>query len=293
MFILPVNLGDFSEAAKLLIEKVSDALGGLAGPWQTRRMARAEVDADIMRANGDIRISAMQERAYYRSLQERDLHQLNMESIVGQAIPLLDTSSDPSKIDNDWATNYLDKCRLISESQMQDLWARILAGEANSPGKYSKRTVNFLTNFDKNDADMFSILCRFIWNEDGPYPLVFNHNDSVYKDHGLSFEVLTHLESIGILRFSEGFLGLGGYVRDDLHSNIKFDYFGRLLTISVTAEETKSLSFGHVLLTKIGQELAPICKSEPVNGFFEYVEKQWKAFLPKPCETTNPPTIDA
>jgi hypothetical protein len=36
--------------------------------------------------------------------------------------------------------------------EMQNLWAQVLAGEANSPGTYSKRTVNFLSSLDKKDA---------------------------------------------------------------------------------------------------------------------------------------------
>ena len=34
------------------------------------------------------------------------------------------------------------------------------------------------------------------------------------------------------------------------------------------------------MLTKIGQELAPICGSQPVEGFYEYVKEQWKEHLP-------------
>lgn len=40
------------------------------------------------------------------------------------------------------------------------------------------------------------------------------------------------------------------------------------------------LKTGQVLLTKIGQELAPICGSKPVEGFYEYVKEQWKEYLP-------------
>ena len=40
-------------------------------------------------------------------------------------------------------------------------------------------------------------------------------------------------------------------------------------------EEDNSLELGVVLLTKIGLELAPICGSRPVQGFFEYVCERW------------------
>ena len=50
-----------------------------------------------------------------------------------------------------------------------------------------------------------------------------------------------------------------------------------------TASETdNTLEIGMVLLTKIGQELAPICGSKPVEGFRDYVMDKWKQYLPKP-----------
>ena len=54
---------------------------------------------------------------------------------------------------DDWIANFFDKCRNVSDREMQDLWARVLAGEANTPGSYSKRTVNFLTTLDSEEAD--------------------------------------------------------------------------------------------------------------------------------------------
>ena len=42
------------------------------------------------------------------------------------------------------------------------------------------------------------------------------------------------------------------------------------------------LEVGKVFLTKIGQELAPICESKPVEGFRDYVMDKWKQHLPKP-----------
>lgn len=39
---------------------------------------------------------------------------------------------------------------------MQTLWARILAGEANAPGKFSKRTVNLV-----GSLGIFYLIRRF------------------------------------------------------------------------------------------------------------------------------------
>ena len=42
------------------------------------------------------------------------------------------------------------------------------------------------------------------------------------------------------------------------------------------------LDIGKARLTRIGQELAPICRSKPVEGFWEYVKEQWSQYLSEP-----------
>jgi len=44
---------------------------------------------------------------------------------------------------------------------MQTVWSNILAGEANSPGAFSKRTVNALSSIDQSEAKQLVSICRF------------------------------------------------------------------------------------------------------------------------------------
>jgi hypothetical protein len=46
-----------------------------------------------------------------------------------------------------------------------------LAGEANRPGSFSKRTLSTVSDLDKRDAEVFTTLCRFGWRiGTAPYP---------------------------------------------------------------------------------------------------------------------------
>jgi formate dehydrogenase maturation protein FdhE len=40
-------------------------------------------------------------------------------------------------------------------------------------------------------------------------------------------------------------------------------------------ESDNRMNIGKALLTKIGQELAPICGSRPVPGFLDLTKKKW------------------
>jgi hypothetical protein len=58
-------------------------------------------------------------------------------------------------------------------------------------------------------------------------------------------------------------------------------YYGRPLSLEMAKDADNNLQLGHALLTKTGAELAPICGSGPVDGFWEYVHDIWKQHLPK------------
>ena len=270
-----INLGELSKPATVLIEKISDAVCGFFRPWQIRRVAQAEAEADRIKAlaqiGSQIEIAELTQRALGRFLAEETKKQHNMESITAKALPLLEANSVPQEINNDWITNFFDKCRLISDEEMQILWAKVLAGEANAPGKYSKRTVNFLGSLDKSDAAFFSELCSFAWFIGNVTPLIYNLESSIYKEHNITFDNLQHLDDIGLLSLNV----LTGYSRLKLPKIVQVFYYRNPIIIEFSSVYENQLDIGKVLLSKIGLELAPICGSKPVPGFLDYVTERW------------------
>lgn len=273
-----VNLGDISKPADTLIKKVSKAVGGVFAPYQIKRLAKAETEAAIIKAEGEIQITELHRRAMHRFVEEEAQKQKNIEDITNKALPDLNENADAEKMEDDWVTNFFDKSRIISDTEMQDLWARVLAGEANTPGTYSKRTVNFLGDLDKTDADLFAKLCGFGWVIGNVVPLVFDIQAEIYNKNGINFNTLIHLESIGLIQFNN----LSEYQRLKLPKSFEVFYYGSPLVLEMPKEEDNALSLGHVLLTKTGQELAPICKSKPIPDFVDYVKEKWKAHIPNP-----------
>ena len=65
-----INLGDISNPATVLIEKISDAVGAVFLPLQIKRIARAEVESEKIRALGEIKLSEIQERALCRMIHQ-------------------------------------------------------------------------------------------------------------------------------------------------------------------------------------------------------------------------------
>ena len=82
-----INIGELSRPATMLVEKISDAVGGIFKPYQIVRVAKAEAQAD--RVSSQIEISDLQRRAFHRFLEEEAKKQTNIEDITQKALPLL------------------------------------------------------------------------------------------------------------------------------------------------------------------------------------------------------------
>jgi hypothetical protein len=269
-----INLGELSKPATVLVEKISDAIGGIFRPYQTRRIAEAEADADEIRAVSRIRIDDLQRRAVQRFVIEETKKQLNIEAITQKALPQVQQDASPQGIEDDWITNFFDKCRLISDDEMQTTWSRILAGEANSPGRYSKRTVNLMSSLDKSDAELFRSLCSFAWTVGSDQvPLIYDEDDKIYTDAGVTFFTLTHLDTIGLLSYNP----LNGFGFLKQPKSITISFYGKEFEIAFAQQENNTLEIGRVFLSKTGKDLATICGSGAAPNFHEYVVKNWQA----------------
>jgi hypothetical protein len=284
-----IKADKLTKPATVLIEKISEAVGGIFKPYQIVRVAKAEVEADRIHASSQIQITDLHRRAMHRFLEEEANKQLNIESITQQALPLLEEKSAPQNIENDWIINFFDKCRIVSDTTMQLLWSRILAGEANNPGGFSRRTVNLVSDLEKSDAELFANLCCFGWTHENLsillYPLVFDVSDEIYNQRDIYFSNLVQLETLGLVQFDNS----GGFVLRKQQKQLTVSYFGSKVQLIFPNDVDNHFDLGTTLLTKAGRELASVCAPQPIEGFLEYVVKHWeeKNLTPKICETTE------
>ena len=265
-----INFDGLSKVGNALIEKISDAIGGLAKPWQMVRVAKAEAQVEMIRSQAKIAISETEERAILRMVREEGKRQENIESITAKAIPELSPEAKPETLENDWLVYFFDRCRLVSDDEMQTIWSKILAGEANKPKSFSRRTVDLVATLDKADAELFTNFCTFLWTASGSVPMIFDVNDQIFKNFGINFMSLTHLDDIGLISFSN----IMTFSRLSLPRRAMLSYYGQHVIIEFP-DDQNNLGTGHALLTRAGQELANICSSTPSEEYFQYVLKRW------------------
>lgn len=272
--LIHIDAGDWAKPANMLIEKIADAIGGLAKPWQIKRVAEAESEAERIHTVAAIEITRLQKRAMTRLIAEEARKQNNIESITAKALPQLESGAKPENVEDDWIANFFDKSRLISDEGMQELWAKVLAGEANQAGRFSKRTINHLASLDKADAALFEKLCSFNFLLNVPSPLIYDTQAKIHTDHGINFGTLSHLESIGFIQFNNlTYINIGPFPQKGYSS-----YFDEMVYLEFPDSNNCRLNVGKVRLTQIGEQLAPLCEAQPVEGFADYVREKWRAW---------------
>jgi len=124
---------------------------------------------------------------------------------------------------------------------------------------------------------LFKNLCSFGWFVPGlgVVPLVYDvlNLDKIYGDAGVYFMSLKHVDEFGLLSFRD----FTGFETTKLPQKITLFYYGLPVEITFPKPQENSLSLGHILLSKTGQELAPVCGSARRPGFRDYVIAKWKA----------------
>ena len=271
-----IDTSGLAKPATMLIEKISNAFGRHFDPSQTVRIALAEGEANKIRAlseaETEIEVADLRARAADRILNEEMTRQENIENITKKAIPELTGNASPEDIEDDWITNFFDKCRIVSDDEMQELWAKVLAGQGNNPGSFSRKTVNLMADLDKRDARLFASLCRFAWIVDNRVlPLVLDIQHEIYNGCGINFQSLGQLEVLGLVHFDD----LSGFQLQNLPKRLIAFYGDRQVQLTLPKDSENELVLGKVLLTQSGLELLRVVRSSVVEGFFEYVSSKW------------------
>lgn len=266
-----INFGDLSKPATVLIEKVCNAVGIIYEPTRIKRRARAEAEAEQIKALAGIELRDIEHRAIERLVHQEARKQENIESITAEAASALSDSAKVDELDEDWVAHFFKQCDTVSDREMQSLWARLLSGEATSPGTYSKRTVDFISTIDKKDAALFTAFCQFVWVVGEPSPLIYEIDNEIYKQQGITFASLKHLDAIGLISFES----VSGYARTGFPKYGQAYYYGLPTTIEFPSDANNQMSIGHALFTSTGLELVGVSGSQRSQAFYEYVVAKW------------------
>jgi len=273
--ILELNMDEMIKAADSLsklgckiVDAVTSGVGGAVRPWQIRRVARAEGDAKITLTKADAESMDIRQRAEIR-LQENEIRkQRNLESIIAKSLEIEQPNVSGDPVDPDWIAAFLEDAAGTSNDQIQDVWARLLAGEVSAPGKYSRRTLSCVKLLSSTDANLFAQACQLSLGTIGsPELFIPDTGDPEVVSRGVTFSSLEHLDSIGLIDFSH----VGYVLRVESAANhIRIpDAFGTML-VGIKPGKNE-IPRGKAILTNVGKELATLVDRDFDENYIHYL----------------------
>jgi hypothetical protein len=298
-----IDLSALSEPACKLIEAVSQCIGTLYEPRRIRKKAKAKADATLILAKADAERQALLNRAAYRLAIQEVRRQQNIENIIKIAASSLPEKVSEEPVDPDWISRFFDECKDVSENELQELWGRILAGEVASPKSCSRKTLAILKDLSREDAELFTTFCSYVWVRIGDFfdgdlryyePYYFMPIDPIDLERFLEKCILTygeclHLENLGLIHCKKD-ISINLSVHDiliysNLYHSIVWDYKYKYNSYIDSDDWGRIDCF---VLTKAGIELLSVAKVEPNwNYYFDsckYLTENYEVFLSCPMD---------
>lgn len=103
--------------------------------------------------------SPIEERMLNRERNGHLRKQANMEAIIEKSLKYCSVHDASDRADPDWFSSFVELAEKVSNPTMQDLWAKILAGELSHPGSFSLKALRTFKNLTINDAKLLAKAC--------------------------------------------------------------------------------------------------------------------------------------
>ncbi len=208
-----------------------------------------------------------------RVLNDALRHEVNTANAIIFAEEVLrgdDTEPSSEKVDEDWLYRWRDYTGDVSNTDLQMLWGRVLAGEVKNPGTYSFRCMEFIRNLSQSEAKLIEAMCSlvvdiFIWRPS---------SDKL----PLRMSQLLELEELGLVSGVAGSLSLqykhteapGAGWSKLLRSNGKCLYVQH-------SDESSVLKIPAYAITKLGMQISTLGSFNSNSGYLEDMARSFVA----------------
>lgn len=256
------------------LDEPSKAVQGLAkvtalilGPISTYAQGKAEASKIKSIATAEIEAGELKMRAAISLEMEMLRHQQNKEAILDQArsllieqerIKALPENFLDEPVEPDWLFRWQQFAQNVSDQEVQGLWAKVLVGEMNCPGKFSLQLLHLLSILRKSDANAFALLANYVW-EDGHGGLYQLYNEAtdefLSKSNGMDYRFYSSLQSLGLIDAS-------ALLNITVKRGQSFSvyYSGNTYHFQAGGAEDRL----HVrILTSLGKEMFSLCQPTP------------------------------
>lgn len=159
------------------IAKVAEIIAHCTGlnAYGIKKNAEAKYYADELEIKSANNVALLKEQgndslANYIAVREQRKAS-NVASIVQKTTECFtpDEQVSEERPSQDWLNRFFEYAESISEDEMQNLWASLLAGEIKQPKTFSKRTLDVIRNLSSEDAQLIKKYAGCLIETDLPF----------------------------------------------------------------------------------------------------------------------------
>lgn len=203
--------------------------------------------------------------------------QQNIENIMQKTLGYCANSDVKQRTDQDWFSRYINLAEGISNATMQDLWAKILAGELTKPGSFSFKALQVFRDMSIYDAKLFAKACSLAVQDQSKRNIrIFSGS---YQQPGLlSWFSKERVQSINLSHFGLNYADLLALAENHLiyiqESELSLSNTQDKLTLNYNGLPVKLMArkantnIQFYKFTPIGSELAQLITDKPNEDFF-------------------------
>jgi hypothetical protein len=188
---------------------------------------------------------------------------------------------DPAKpneieLDNDVFWGLIEHSKQISNDEMQELVAKIIAGEYNAPGTYSMGTLQTVKMLGKHELELFERICSLIVNTSQIPKELFTlpENAKVFMSHlGLDFGSLQTLQSLGLFFPND----MKTTMENPEKRDFAVQYFNQQLIFTPETDNFKKIQLpGFYGLSLIGTQLIKHVNPKMNADYYSWLKLNYK-----------------
>jgi len=267
------------ELGKATLTKVADKFVDLVIQKYTGKSikvfaAEGDIEADKIKTKWEMLEKPFWLRA---EAQKMGRQYTNFGNTLLKSTPMITAGENNINDDNDVFWGLLEHSKEISNEEMQELIAKIIAGEYNQPGSYSMKTLQTIKMLGKDDLELFEKVCNFLVNRNQIPEKFFSMHDKVKKiwsELKIDFESLQNLQSLGLflpdsmtnkIPNPEKKFFIIGY----FNKQIKFELINKETSLDIEVE-------GYYKLTQTGEQIIKHLNPKYNENYFLWLKENYQ-----------------
>lgn len=262
--VTPKPVSDFSELISLK----------LFGKSLARLKAEAENEGEKVKQQGEIQREV--QRPFIVEIETAKAYRQysNLGSTLNKATPHITAPKNAMSDDNDVFWGLLEHAKEISNEEMQELIAKIIAGEYNNPDTYSMSTLQILKSLGKKEIKLFEKVCSLLlYGNMLPHALFTNAEvgKDFMKSVGIHFGSLQNLQGLGLFLPND----MTNTMPNPEKKKYQAIYMGERLTFECTNENTNIEIPNYYGLSEAGAQILKHLNPKKVEGYMDWLKDNY------------------